>query len=204
MMQNDESTKIIIGLTGGSGSGKSTIGKSCEDYDCLYIDADKIGQEVILRGQPGYDEVLAVFGNEILGANEEIDRRKLGGVVFSNPEKLKILNSISHRHITEKIKEMVSITDKKFIIIDGAVIIGSIVEGMCDYIISVISSKEIRLGRILERDDITLELAEKRIANQPDDKFYIENSDYIIYNNSDTKEATQKMAEIIRRIKVES
>ncbi|MDD4689801.1 MAG: dephospho-CoA kinase, partial [Eubacteriales bacterium] len=153
MMQNDESTKIIIGLTGGSGSGKSTIGKSCEDYDCLYIDADKIGQEVILRGQPGYDEVLAVFGNEILGANEEIDRRKLGGVVFSNPEKLKILNSISHRHITEKIKEMVSITDKKFIIIDGAVIIGSIVEGMCDYIISVISSKEIRLGRILERDD---------------------------------------------------
>jgi len=200
MKQNNITDKKIIGLTGGSGSGKSTIGRCSADEDLLYIDADRLGQQVILKGKPAFDELISIFGDSILGSDGEIHRKKLGGIVFSDPNKLAHLNRISHHYIKQEILKIIADTDKKGIIIDGAVIIGSIIQDMCDVIVSVLADKQIRIGRILERDGISREMAEKRIANQPDDKFYIENSDYIIYNNEETEKAINEGAEIFRRI----
>jgi len=200
MNQNSITNKKIIGLTGGSGSGKSTIGRGCADNDFLYIDADRLGQQVILKGEPAYDELINIFGEAILGENGEINRKKLGSIVFSDADKLAQLNSISHHYIKEKALQLIYASDKKGVIIDGAVIIGSVVQDMCDVIVSVLADKETRIARILERDGISREAAEKRIANQPDDKFYIENSDYIIYNNKETQEAINEATEIFRRI----
>ena len=200
MMQNNITDKKIIGLTGGSGSGKSTVGKGAAKDDFLYIDADKLGQQVILKGEPAFDELLKTFGEGILGNDGEIDRRKLGETVFSDGEKLAMLNAVSHRCIKERIIQLIASTDKKGIIIDGAVIIGSMVQDMCDAIVSVLADKEIRISRILKRDNISREMAEKRIANQPEDKFYIANSDYIIYNNEETQKAIAEGKEIFRRI----
>ena len=200
MKQNNITDKKIIGLTGGSGSGKSTIGRCSADDDLLYIDADRLGQQVILKGKPAFDELISIFGDSILGSDGEIHRKKLGGIVFSDPNKLAQLNRISHHYIKQEILKIIADTDKKGIIIDGAVIIGSIIQDMCDVIVSVLADKQVRIGRILERDGISREIAEKRIANQPDDKFYIENSDYIIYNNEETEKAINEGAEIFRRI----
>ncbi len=200
MTQNNRADKRIIGLTGGSGSGKSTIGKTAPADDFIYIDADRLGQQVILRGEPAFSELTDVFGNVIIGNDGQIDRKKLGEIVFSDAEKLAILNSISHRCIKEKIIEIINSTDKKGVIIDGAVIIGSMIQEMCHAIVAVLADKETRIERILERDKISREMAEKRIANQPDDKFYIENSDYIIYNNKESEKAIKDGLEIFGRI----
>ena len=200
MMQSNKSPKII-GLTGGSGSGKSTIGSAAPD-SILYIDADKLGQQILLKGKPAYNELTQLFGDVILGDDGEIDRKKLGAIVFSNSEKLKLLNSVSHRYIMEETQRLVDSTDKQGVIVDGAVIIGSIMQDMCDVIVSVLADKETRIERIIARDGITREMAEKRIANQPDDKFYVANSDYIIYNNKDTQGVIKEATEIFRRIMV--
>lgn len=200
MRQNSITGKKIIGLTGGSGSGKSTVGRGAACNDFLYIDADRLGQQVILKGEPAFDELTNIFGNVILGDDGEIDRKKLGGIVFADKDKLTKLNSISHHYIKQKVLEMIDATDKKGIIIDGAVIIGSVMQDMCDVIVSVIADKEMRIGRILARDGISREAAEKRIANQPDDDFYIKNSDYIIYNNDETQKAINEGTEIFGRI----
>ncbi len=192
--------KIIIGLTGGSGSGKSTLGRASAGDDILYIDADKLGQQVILKGQPAYRELIDAFGISILKDDGEIDRKKLGAAVFSDKEKLLILNQISHRCIKEKITQMIKATDKKGIIIDGAVIIGSQVQPLCDIIVSVLADKNVRMERITARDNISCEEAQRRIKNQPDDEFYIKNSDYIIYNNGQTDEAINEATAIFRRI----
>lgn len=200
MKQNSITDKKIIGLTGGSGSGKSTVGRGAAGDDFLYIDADRLGQQVILKGEPAFDELINIFGDDIIGSDGEIDRKKLGGIVFSDRDKLAQLNKISHHYIKEAILKMIADTDKKGIIIDGAVIIGSIIQEMCHVIVSVLADKEVRIERILMRDGISREMAEKRIANQPDDEFYIENSNYIIYNNKETKMAINEGAEIFRRI----
>ncbi len=199
-MKQNNIDKKIIGLTGGSGSGKSTVGRGSAGDDFLYIDADRLGQQVILRGEPAFDKLIDIFGDAILGDNGEIDRKKLGAIVFSDRQKLDKLNEISHSCIKEQIIQMIASTDKKGVIIDGAVIIGSIIQDMCDVIISVVADKETRISRILERDKISREMAEKRMENQPDDKFYIANSDYIIYNNEETQNAIDIGAEIFRRI----
>lgn len=200
MKQNSITDKKIIGLTGGSGSGKSTIGRGAAGNDFLYIDADRLGQQVILKGEPAFDELTDIFGKDILGSDGEIDRKKLGGIVFADKEKLAQLNAISHHYIKQKVIEMIATTGKKGIILDGAVIIGSVMQDMCDGIVSVLADKEVRIGRILARDNISREMAERRIANQPDDEFYIKNSDYIIYNNKETAKAINEGTEIFGRI----
>ena len=96
--------------------------------------------------------------------------------------------------------KIIKATDKKGIIIDGAVIIGSQVQPLCDIIVSVLADKNVRMERITARDNISCEEAQRRIKNQPDDEFYIKNSDYIIYNNGQTDEAINEATAIFRRI----
>ena len=113
MMQN----KLIIGLTGGSGCGKSVVAKAATDLGFKHIDTDKLGHKVLLRPNKTYYQLIKEFGEEILDENKNIDRKKLGNIVFSNQDKLKILNKITHPAITSMIKEMLC----DYTIIDGAV-----------------------------------------------------------------------------------
>ena len=114
MMQN----KLIIGLTGGSGCGKSVVAKAATDLGFKHIDTDKLGHKVLLKPNEAYYQLIKEFGEEILDENKNIDRKKLSKIVFSNQDKLKILNKITHPAITSMTKDMLS----DYTIIDGAVI----------------------------------------------------------------------------------
>lgn len=174
---------MIIGLTGGSGSGKTTVGRAAADLGFYVIDADKIGHEILLKGNKAYNETVNAFGSEILAPDGEIDRKKLGGIVFSDKEKLKLLNDITHEKITKAIEKLIKICENKKVIIDAAVLFESGMDKKCDYVIAVVSSAEERTRRICHRDGISPEAADNRIKSQQSDDFYSSKADRIIINN---------------------
>ena len=192
IMQN----KLIIGLTGGSGCGKSVVAKAACDLGFLHIDTDKLGHKVILKPKPAYYELIEEFGNTIIGENNEINRKILGQIVFSDTNKLKKLNDIIHPHIIEETKKLLS----EKTIIDGAVIhqTPEIVE-MCDFIIAVTNSDERRIEFICNRDNIDRKTAENRIKSQPGNDFYSNFADVVIHSDCGIDELYNKSLNIIKR-----
>lgn len=192
MMQN----KLIIGLTGGSGCGKSVVAKAAADLGFVHIDTDKLGHEVILKPSRVYDNIVDVFGKNILDDSGEINRKKLGKLVFESHEKLQLLSSITHPAIIEKTKEMLG----QYTIIDGAVIHQTKdITDMCDFIIAVTNSDERRIKFICNRDNIDITTAQNRIKSQPDNKFYEQFADIVIHSDCDIDELYNKSLEVIKR-----
>ncbi|OQB14185.1 MAG: Dephospho-CoA kinase [Firmicutes bacterium ADurb.Bin193] len=176
---------MIIGLTGGSGSGKTTLCRAALDLGYYVINADKVGHGILLKGGAAYNEIAESFGSEILAPDGEIDRKKLGSVVFSDGEKLLLLNRITHPKITAEIKNMIK--DRKgVVVIEAAALFESGFNKLCDIVIAVLAPEAERIRRISERDGLSIEDAAKRIKSQKSDEFYIENADIIIENDGDT------------------
>lgn len=188
--------KLIIGVTGGSGCGKSIVSKAATDLGFIHIDTDKLGHNVILKPSNAYYRLIEEFGESILGDNGEIDRKKLGNIVFSDSEKLLKLNSIVHPAIVEKTKQMLG----DFTVIDGAVLHNTKeIVNMCDFIIAVINSDERRVEFICDRDNVSSEIALKRIKSQPDNEFYTNFADYVITSDSDIADLYNKSMQVIKR-----
>jgi len=177
--------KILIGVTGGIGSGKSTLCKAAEDLGYCVIDADKIGHDILLSGKPAYTEITGLFGKEILLQNGEIDRKKLGNIVFSNAEKLKLLNKITHEKIAKAIDDKIKKCKNKNIVLEGAVLFESGMNGMCDYVIAVIAPKDERINRVMQRDLTDERSVLLRMSRQKDDEYYTKRANLIITNNGD-------------------
>lgn len=188
--------KLTIGLTGGSGCGKSVVAKAAATLGFIHIDTDKLGHDVLLKPNKVYYDIVNEFGTEILDNNGEINRKKLGAVVFSNPDKLSLLNKLVHPAIVKKTIELM----EDLTIIDGAVLhqTPDIVK-LCDVIIAVTNSDERRIEFICNRDNITEDAAKKRIASQPDSKFYEDFADIVIHSDCDIDEMYNKSLNVIKR-----
>ncbi len=176
MMRN----KKVIGITGGSGCGKSYVSNLLRRRGIPVIDADKTAHEVMAAGTPCCREVIDFFGGEI-EENGGINRGKLGKIVFSDPGMLKKLDEISHKYILAGIENKIEKEDAEMVFVDGATLIES---GMtCDVMIGVIADFSARKKRIILRDGISEETARMRIQAQPSEDFYRKNCDFIIYND---------------------
>ena len=191
---------LVFGITGGSGSGKTTVSDIFRRLGVYVIDADKVAREVVKKGTACLGELSEYFGSEILLEDGELDRKKLASIAFSDKTKLKMLNKITHSHIKEYITRKIKETTAPLAAIDGAVIIGSEIEDMCEFMLSVLADREVRISRITKRDNLSRSDAEKRLSAQPDDEFYIENSKYIVYNNSDIDALTKDTETIFNEI----
>ncbi len=177
---------LIIGLTGGTGSGKGRVCQLFSKLGINSIDTDKVAREVCNIGKPCLDELVNVFGSQILNNDKSLNRKKLASIVFSDKEKLQILNSITHRYILGEARIWLNEqkqTEQIAAIVDAPLLFESGFDKECDVIISVIADKSLRTQRLIERDNITTEEITKRINNQHDDKFYTDNADYVIVNN---------------------
>lgn len=184
----------VIGLTGGSGSGKGFAASLFESrFGIRSVDCDKVARAVCAKGQKCLDELVEAFGESILTDDGEYNRPVMAGIVFSDPEKLALLNRISHKHILASVRETVEEARERgdrAILIDAPQLFESGFDRECDLIVSVMADREDRIERILKRDGITRENAEKRLASQKSDEFYLANSDFIVYNNKEcTREA---------------
>lgn len=191
----------VFGITGGSGSGKTTFSKIMSELGVYIIDTDVIAHRITEKGEECLNELADYFGNDILNVDGTLNRKELAKRAFSKESEKTALNRITHKYIKEETIRLIEQTDSDIVGIDGAVIIGSNIQPLCEFIVSVISEKEVRMQRLRERDNLSDEQINLRLSAQPDDKFYIENSLYIIYNNGDLKELQRQAQQLYKRIK---
>lgn len=178
----------VVGLTGQTGAGKTTLCKAFEKKGFKVIDADIVAREVTEKGTDCLKKITEQFGEEILLEDGSLDRKKLGSIVFSHRDKLELLNSIIFPYISDRIvgriREM-SCGGEGFVLIDAPTLFESGTDRLCDIIVSVTADSSVRLERIMKRDNITREAALARMNAQHDEDFFRANSDYLIENNSD-------------------
>lgn len=193
---------MIIGLTGQTGSGKSTVSKMLLKKGFCVIDCDMISRETTEKGSPVLLELARVFGEEILCKDKSLNRKKLAQIAFSTKENTEILNNITHPPIFKAIKSKISQNEGKIIVLDAPTLFESGADKLCEKIISVVADEDIRLNRILSRDNITLQQAKLRISAQSDSEFYIKRSDAVIYNNLDISELEKQVSAVLNTIGV--
>ena len=183
---------MIIGLTGGIASGKSTVSKYLAEKDFKVYDADKIAKDISEK-KLVQEEIILTFGDKILDENGNVDRKKLKEIIFEDKEKLKQLNAIIHPKVIDFYKELKEKNTDKIIIFDVPLLFESGIDKFCDKILVVISDYEIQLDRIVERDKIDRELAAKIIKSQLSNEERIKKADVVIENNSSLEDLFEKV-----------
>lgn len=195
---------MVVGLTGQTGAGKTTVCKVFSENGFSVINADHISRLVMEKGQPCLAEICEFFGKDILLENGNLDRPKLAGLVFTDKKKLELLNSITYPYITAEILKMIrklSAEGKKLILLDAPTLFESRADDFCELIISVISREEFRAERIMKRDNISRESAQYRMDSQLKEEFFRTHSDFIIKNNSDIDNLFAVSTEVTDKIK---
>lgn len=179
----------VIGLTGGIASGKSTVSNYLKELGVIVIDADIVSREIVEKGQPALKEIVENFGKEVLRSDGTLNRKHLGTIVFSDPQKLQVLNKITHKRIIENIEEKIKYYkhrgNVKAIFIDAALLIEMKMYFLTDEIWLITANKEIQLERLMLRDNLSFEEAMNRINSQMSLEKKKEVSDVIIDNSKD-------------------
>lgn len=191
----------IFGITGATGAGKSTVSELFRKNGIYVADADAAAKAVVKPGMPCLLELSEAFGSGIINEDRSLNRRKLAAIVFSDKNKLKLLNSITHRYITEYVKNEINSSNASIAAVDGAVIIGSPVEKLCRILVVVTADNDIRLNRIMSRDGISREEAQNRINSQMSDDEYIKHGTYNIKNNGCIDRLGVQIEQICNEIK---
>ncbi|OEG00097.1 dephospho-CoA kinase [Vulcanibacillus modesticaldus] len=193
---------MLIGLTGGIASGKSTVTKLFMNEGIPVVDADLIAREVVEVGREAWKKIVDYFGEEILLPDKSINRKKLGNIIFQDENKRKKLNEITHPIIISEIlsrAKKLQVTYKR-VIVDIPLLFESRRESLFDLIIVVYVDKESQIKRLMERDHIDRNEALSKINSQIplDDK--IKWADIVIYNDKTIEETKKQVIDIIKKI----
>lgn len=177
----------ILGLTGGSGTGKSAACTAFARLGCGVIDADATYRTLCDTCEPMLKEIQNVFG-DVFSTDGKLDRKKLGAIVFADAQKLQQLNAITHPYIRQAARDAFAAYSKRgclLCIYDAPVLFEGQMETLCDKTCAVLAARNTRIARIVARDAVTEEYAALRIDAQKDDAFYRERCDYIVQNDAD-------------------
>ncbi len=196
----------ILGITGNIGSGKSTASMYLKNKNSFIIDADKVGHSILQKNGVAYKEVINNF-KDILDENDNIDRKKLGNIVFNDKGKLELLTTITHKHIINEINFMIKKAKQSdsynFIVIDAPLLVDANLHKLCDYIIVVTSDLQTRIDRITNRDNVSKDIAIKKINSQKTNEELVIYADFVLENNGDLCQLYTKIEEILSNIKGE-
>ncbi|MGB6371545.1 MAG: dephospho-CoA kinase [Atribacterota bacterium] len=181
---------MIVGLTGGIVGGKSTVASMLRDLGAKIVDADELGHSVMLPYRPAWKKIIRLFGKDILQNNLNIDREKLGKIVFTNQTLLKKLNEITHPEIIKLIKKEINLVrnkthnQEKILIIDAALIYEAKMDRLMDKIIVVYINEDEQIKRLIKRNNLSKEEALQRIKSQMPMKEKVKMADYVIDNSN--------------------
>ena len=195
---------IIIGLTGATGAGKGSFGRIAkEKFHLIHIDTDKTARSVVEPGKPCLKDIREYFGNEVINDDGTLNRRNLGNIVFTDGDKLKMLNSITHHYITDEVNSIINTSrnkGEKAVIIDAPLLFESGEDKLCDVTVGVVAQRAVRKKRIMARDGISEEMAENRINSGKDEAYFREKCDYILENNDGEDEFSLKVYNLLKTL----
>lgn len=193
----------IIGITGSSGAGKTTVCTLLEEkYNAEIIEADKVAKKLSRKGTMYFNSIVDTFGNSIVNKEGELNRKKLADIIFEDESKREELNKLTFMYIVEEIKKNINKLGKKqIIVIDAPLLYESRLNEICDFVIAVVSERNKQITRITIRDGVSQEEAERRLNAQNTNEFYIDNAEYVLYNNDDNMEDLQKQLEQMKIMK---
>lgn len=179
----------LIGLTGQSGAGKGAVASIFEKCKIPVINADAVYHEILARNDACTRELAFAFGEEILNADGRVERKKLASLVFGRkdtPDRLHTLNRITHKYVISEIDARLTEYQRSgtpAVVLDAPQLFEAGLDHRCATVIGVIANHDLRLARVMRRDDITQEQAEKRLCAQLDEQFFRARCTHILENN---------------------
>ena len=193
-----------VGLTGGIATGKTTVCRLFATKGCQIIDADEVAHQLLRREYPGYAPVLQAFGAEILDSAGEIDRSKLGNIVFADPAKLTQLNELLHpeviRHILDKLSQITQEDPSRRVIVDASLMIESGFHREFDRLILVTSTEEQQILRLRSRNGLSEQQARRRIALQMPLADKLRFAHYVIDNSGSLNQTSEQVDSIFEEL----
>ena len=196
-------SSLVIGLTGQTGAGKSTVSEFALELGCKIINADSVAREALAPGSEVLKRLAVSFGSDIIEKDGSCKRRLLAQRAFSSRENTDLLNEITHPWIKRRISEYIEIYRRDgdcIILLDAPQLYESGCDGLCDTVIAVTAPEDIRMARIIERDGLTEEEAALRMKAQKSGEFFIERADHIIDGSLPLKEVKERISEIIKEL----
>lgn len=192
----------VIGITGGIGTGKSTVLRMLEEkYNAYIVETDKLAHQLMMPGQPAYNRIVEAFSTDILDEDGTIDRKKLGSIVFKNEQSLHMLNEIVHPAVKQYILKDIETKRQEgqvsFYIIEAALLIEDGYKAICDELWYIYTEKEERIKRLLQSRGGTREKWEQVMANQSKEDYYKEHCHRIIENGSSFQATEKRIQDIL-------
>ncbi|WP_251548007.1 dephospho-CoA kinase [Limosilactobacillus caecicola] len=194
----------IIGLTGGIATGKSTVSNYLRRQGYPIVDADQIARQVVEPGTSGLAKVVATFGNEILQSDGQLNRKKLGEIVFSDPAQLAKLNEILQPLIRAKIvRQLDELRNQQspLIFLDAPLLFERHYQTTCDQVMVVATDPDTQLQRLMARDHMDQQTAQERITSQMPIQDKIDQADVVFDNNSSVAGLEEQVANWLRHVK---
>jgi dephospho-CoA kinase len=192
---------LLVGLTGGIGSGKSTVGRMLAEKGAVVIDADELARRAVDPGTPGFRQVLEAFGREIVDPDGAIDRERLAALVFGDPEARRRLEEIVHPEVARMFAEAVEPhrgTDRVVVYV-APLLVENRLQGAFDVVVTVSAEADLRAERLLSRQ-MQAEDARARMASQASDEEREQVADLVIRNDRSLSQLGERVEELWRRL----
>ena len=196
---------LLAGLTGGMGSGKTTVGELFKALGAYVLDADMICRSLVEPGKPAWREIVNSLGDGIIKDDQTLDRRKIAGIVFKDPEKKEGLEAILHPRVIEEeqtiYKGILKDDPDALVIIDAALLIESENYRKVDKVIVIACDEETQLERIMAKNMFSREDAQRRLQQQMPLKEKIKFADYVLHNDSGLSDLKEKVEMLFQQLK---
>lgn len=191
----------IIGLTGGIASGKSTVSEYIKEKGYPVLDADQFSRKATAKGGPSFDGIINAFGEDILGEDGEINRKKLGSIIFNDKEKRRVLNDLTHPEIRRMMnEERDRLVRKGHVFLDIPLLFENELDKQCDITLTVYVNEETQKNRLTERNELTKAEAESRISSQMPLSEKRDLSDRVLDNNGSKENLYNQIDEFLSRL----
>lgn len=188
---------FVVGLTGPTGAGKSSVTQVAEDLGFKVIDCDRFARIAVEKGSAGLLDIVKVFGDSVLNLDGTLNRKALAQAAFSTNEKTELLNQTLLPHIVNLITAEIN---EPRVLLDAPTLFESGADSLCNEIIVVLSDEKTRKKRIIQRDGIDEAAAELRIKAGKDDEFYIEKTNNIVYNDCELSVLNLKIQKLLNKL----
>ena len=184
---------MIIGLTGGIGSGKTAVSDTFKSLGIDIVDADVSSRRVVEKGQPALDDIQAHFGDGILDSENKLDRTKLREIIFKNPQERVWLEKLLHPKIAEHIKDQLESSNSPYCILVSPLLLETEQKSYCSFVLVVDVPEESQVARTAKRDGVSEEQVKNIISAQIDREKRLEQADEIIINDGSMEELKEKV-----------